>query len=82
MKINPLRRALLAILLFTILFALLMVAAAYLWTHDGQRMAMVCFIAAFIAMLCQIGSFMLFVRHKQWHAMARKQKENQDAQSQ
>lgn len=77
---NPVRRALLAVLLFTILFALLMVAAAYLWTHGGERMAIICFIAAFITMLCQIGSLLLFVRFKQQQWLAQQQKKEHHVQ--
>lgn len=71
---NPLRRALLAVVLFTILFALLMVAAAYFWTHDSMRIAIICFIAAFFSMMCQIGCLMLFIRYKQMHMMAKQQR--------
>ena len=80
MKTNLVRRALLAVVLFTVLFALLMVAAAYFWTHDSGRLAIFCFIAAFVSMLCQIGSILLFARHKQQRAWLQQQRKTNDVQ--
>lgn len=80
MKKNPVRRALVAVLLFTLLFGLLMVAAAYFWTHDSQRIAIVCFLAAFVSMLCQIGSLLLFARFKQAQNMLQSQQKDLDVQ--
>ena len=80
MKTNLVRRALLAVVLFTLLFALLMVAAAYFWTHDSARIAIVCFIAAFMSMLCQNGSILLFARHKQRQVLMQQQRKNNDVQ--
>ena len=80
MKTNFVKRALLAVVLFTVLFALLMIAAAYFWTHDSARIAIVCFIAAFISMLCQFGSILLFARHKQRQALIQQSRKNNDVQ--
>lgn len=66
---NRLKLLLLLVASFSIMFMGLMVLGSYYWLQQAQGVAVLCFLAAFVCALGQIGALAVFLRERammQW----------------